>query len=138
MTDDITPEIHQGSVADLGARRASRSPGLAPHAAARGPTDPVVSFDRHELREILGLYGRKVAAGEWRDYAMDFTPHKAVFSVFRRTSEAPMYRIEKDPSLGRRQGAYSVIAAGGLIMKRGHDLARVIAVLERSVKLVVS
>ena len=99
------------------------------------PTAPnpasTVSFDRHELRIILDLYGRKVAAGEWRDYAMDFLRDRAVFSVFRRSSEMPLYRIEKDPRLARRQGAYSVIAATGLILKRGHELDRVLRVLDR-------
>lgn len=96
----------------------------------------VVTFDRRELREILDLYGRKVADGEWRDYAIDFTPQKAVFSIFRRTSEFPLYRIEKVPKLARKQGAFSVIAATGLILKRGHELARVIAVLDKKLKLV--
>ena len=81
------------------------------------------------------LYGRKVAAGEWRDYALDFGREKAVFSVFRRTSEVPLYRIEKWPRLARRQGAYSVVAATGLILSRGHDLKRVLAVLEKGVRL---
>ena len=81
-----------------------------------------VFFTRKEFTEILDLYGRKVAAGEWRDYAIDFGREKAVFSVFRRSSEVPLYRIEKNPRLARRQGAYSVIAATGLILKRGHDL----------------
>jgi hypothetical protein len=89
------------------------------------------------LREILSLYGRKVAAGEWRDYALDFTPYHAVFSIFRRSSEVPLYRIEKDPKLGRRQqGTYCVVVAGGQILKRGHDLAHVIGVLDRRLKLV--
>jgi hypothetical protein len=100
------------------------------------PVPPVISFDRHELSTILNLYGRKVAAGEWRDYAIDFDKNRAVFSIYRRTSEVPLYRIEKDPRLARKQGAYSVVAAGGLVMKRGSDLARVIAVLEKSVRLV--
>lgn len=89
-----------------------------------------VSFDHRELQQILGLYGRKVAAGEWRDYAIDFLRDRAVFSIFRRASEIPLYRIEKDPRLARRQGAYSVVAAGGRILKRGHDLARVLRVLD--------
>jgi len=92
-------------------------------------------FTRRELNQILDLYGRKVAAGEWRDYAIDFGREKAVFSVYRRASEVPIYRIEKSPRLARRQGAYSVIAATGLILKRGHDLARVLAVLEKPVRL---
>ena len=98
----------------------------------------VVSFDRHELRRILDLYGRKVAEGEWRDYAIDFTRDRAVFSIFRRACEIPIYRIEKDPRLARRQGAYSVITPTGLILRRGHDLAKVIRVLDKPVKLVVS
>lgn len=88
------------------------------------------AFDRYELTAILDLYGRKVASGAWRDYAIDLLREKAVFSVYRKASEYPLYRIEKDPRLARKQGAYSVIAAGGLILKRGHDLKRVLSVLE--------
>src|SRR3954447_7153541 len=95
-----------------------------------------VTFDRAELTTILNLYGRMVAAGEWRDYAIDFTRDRAVFSVFRRSSEMPIYRIEKEPRLARRQGAYSVVAATGLILKRGHDLAPVIKVLEKPLRVV--
>jgi Protein of unknown function (DUF2794) len=95
-----------------------------------------VSFDRHELRTILDLYGRMVAAGEWRDYALDFTREKAVFSIFRRSSEVPLYRIEKDPRLARRQGAYAVIAATGLILKRGHELDRVLRIIDRPLRVV--
>ena len=97
-----------------------------------------VSFSREELREILDLYGRKVAEGEWRDYAIDFTRDKAVFSVYRRTAEMPLYRIEKDPKLARRQGAYSVVATSGLVLKRGHELARVLAVLEKRLRVVAN
>src|SRR5215475_8839257 len=96
-----------------------------------------VTFSRRELDRILRLYGRKVAAGEWRDYAIDFLRDRAVFSVFRRTSEVPIYRIEKDPRLARRQGAYSVISATGLIVRRGHELDRVLGVLDRSLQVVV-
>ena len=94
-----------------------------------------VYFDRQEIREILALYGRKVAAGEWRDYAIDFGREKAVFSAFRRASEVPLYRIEKCPRLARKQGAYSVVTATGLILKRGTDLKRVLAVLEKGLRL---
>ncbi len=97
---------------------------------------PSVSFDRRELRVIFDVYGTKVANGEWRDYALDFTASKAVFSVFRRACETPLYRIEKNPTLGRRQGAYSVVDASGLILRRGHDLARVVGVLDRKLRLV--
>jgi len=88
-------------------------------------------FTRQELAAILAVYGRKVAAGEWRDYAIDLGRDKAVFSVFRRSSEIPLYRIEKSPKLARKQGAYSVVAPAGLILKRGHDLLRVLSVLDR-------
>ena len=94
-----------------------------------------IFFTRAEFREILNLYGRKVAAGEWRDYAIDFGKEKAVFCVFRHASEVPLYRIEKNPRLARRQGAYCVIAATGLILKRGHDLSRVLEVLEKNLRL---
>ena len=90
-----------------------------------------ISFDRQELREILGVYGRKVAAGEWRDYAIDLLRDRAVFSVFRRTSEFPLYRIEKNPDLQRKQGQYSIVAPGGLILKRGNELNSVLSVLEK-------
>lgn len=98
---------------------------------------PDVCFDRRELNAILGLYGRMVAAGEWRDYAIDFLKDRAVFSVFRRASEAPLYRIEKTPKLARRQGAYAVVTTTGLILKRGHELARVLAVLDKAALRVV-
>lgn len=95
-----------------------------------------VTFDRRELSELLNLYGRMVAAGEWRDYAIDFLRDTAQFSVFRRSSEMPLYRIVKDPALARRQGAYSVVAATGLILKRGSELSRVLKVLDRKLSVV--
>jgi uncharacterized protein (UPF0248 family) len=108
--------------------------GTAPTAGDRQPPERV-AFDRKELQTILGFYGTKVAEGEWRDYAMDFGREKAEFSVFRRSSEIPLYRIVKDPALARKQGMYSVVAQGGLIMKRGHDLAAVLRVLAKAPKL---
>lgn len=95
-----------------------------------------VSFNRTELQAILNLYGRKVAEGEWRDYAIDFLADKAVFSIYRRTSEVPLYRIEKDPKLARKQGAYSVVVSSGLILKRGPELDRVLDVLDKKLKVV--
>jgi Protein of unknown function (DUF2794) len=95
-----------------------------------------VTFDRRELNRIFSLYGRKVAAGEWRDYAIDFLKDRAVFSVFRRASEVPIYRIEKNPKLARRQGAYSVISATGLILRRGHELDRVLLVIDRKLAVI--
>ena len=110
------------------------SPASVPQSA---PAPATVAFDRHELREIFNLYGRMVASGEWRDYAMDFGKEKAVFSVYRRSNEHPLYRIEKNPKLARKQGDYAVIAVTGLILKRGHELARVLQVLDKPVKLAV-
>jgi|SRR5712692_3366327 len=95
-----------------------------------------VTFDRRELNRILGLYGRMVAAGEWRDYAIDFLKDRAVFSVFRRSSEVPIYRIEKNLRNARRQGAYSVVSATGLIVRRGHELDRVLHALDKAPSLV--
>jgi uncharacterized protein DUF2794 len=95
-----------------------------------------VTFDRRELDHIFSLYGRMVAAGEWRDYAIDFLKDRAVFSVFRRASEVPIYRIEKNPKLARRQGAYSVVSATGLIVRRGHELDRVLRALDKGLALV--
>ncbi len=106
----------------------------------RAPAVPSqIAFDRGELTQILSVYGRKVADGEWRDYAIDARKEKAVFSIFRRTSEYPLYRIEKQPRLSRKQGAYSVVAASGMIVKRGHDLAQVLkAIDKRRPRLVVA
>src|SRR6266704_3807189 len=130
--------------------RGGEAPGSAPRPAGKftlrqvNPT-PInasqsnanpVTFDRAELNRLFGLYGRKVAAGEWRDYAIDFLKDRAVFSVFRRASEVPIYRIEKNPRLARRQGVYSVISATGLILKRGHELERVLRVLDPLLRLV--
>lgn len=95
-----------------------------------------VGFQRSELDRILRLYGRMVAAGEWRDYAIDHLPDRAVFSVYRRASEFPLFRIVKDPALARRQGAFAVVAADGRIVKRGHELDRVLAVFDRKLSLV--
>ena len=95
-----------------------------------------VTFNRFELSRILNLYGRMVADGEWRDYSIDFLRDRAVFSVFRRASEVPIYRIEKDPRLVRKQGMYSVISATGLILRRGHELDRVLLSIDRKPALV--
>ncbi|NWH09574.1 MAG: DUF2794 domain-containing protein [Alphaproteobacteria bacterium] len=96
--------------------------------ATRAPE--LVHFDRRELMAILNVYGRMVAAGEWRDYAIDGLKDAAFFSVFRRASEVPLYRIEKRPRLRQRQGAYAVVTGTGLVLKRGHDLAQVLKVFE--------
>lgn len=90
-----------------------------------------VSFNRQELGVILALYGRMVAAGEWRDYGISTLRDVAVFSVFRRTAEYPLYRVEKRPKLRNRQGMYAVISMDGQVLKRGHDLKTVLRVLEK-------
>lgn len=113
---------------------AKLSPAMPSHAASQAQSQ--VTFDRRELDRILRLYGRKVADGEWRDYAIDFLKDRAVFSIFKRASEVPIYRIEKNPKLAQRQGAYSVISAAGMIMRRGHELDRVLRVLDKSLTLV--
>lgn len=95
------------------------------------PPPEQVTFDRRELGAILRLYGQMVALGEWRDYGLSFLREAAVFSVFRRTAEFPLYRIEKRPKLRARQGMYAVIAMDGQILRRGHELAQVLRVLEQ-------
>src|SRR5271166_1738203 len=105
--------------------------GCCPPARSAHSGSLPVRFDRRELNRILGLYGRMVAAGEWRDYAIDFRDDCAVFSIYRRTSEMPLYRIEKRPRLKARQGQYAVIAVAGQILKRGHELGAVLRVFDR-------
>ena len=114
----------------------SQSKGGEPTGAPASAAPRPVTFDRRELNRILDLYGRMVAAGEWRDYAIDFLKDRAVFSVFRRASEMPIYRIEKNPKLARRQGTYSIVSVTGLILKRGHELDRVLRALDRPLRLV--
>lgn len=96
-----------------------------------------VAFHRTELAVILSLYGRMVAAGEWRDYGISCLKEKAVFSVFRRTAEHPLYRIEKVPKLRSRQGQYVVLGMDGQVLRRGQDLKTVLRVLERKLIRVV-
>jgi hypothetical protein len=95
------------------------------------PKTSVVFFERRELDALLRLYGRMVAAGEWRDYAIDGLKEAAVFSVFQHAAQAPLYRIEKRPALARRQGAWAVIGRGGVIMKRGHELGQVLKAFDK-------
>lgn len=121
-SDASAGENHQ-PVINLGEYRQSR--------------DPLpVTFQRKELDAILWIYGRMVGEGEWRDYAIDHLREKAVFSVFKRSGEMPLYRIEKNPKLAARQGAYSVVNTAGMILKRGHDLRQVLKVFDKVLKLV--
>jgi hypothetical protein len=110
--------------------------GLASLAQPPSGHPAFTSFSRCELNAIFSLYGARVAAGEWRDYSIDFMKDRAVFSIFRRSAERPLYRIEKNPKLTKRQGAYSVVAMTGLILKRGHDLGKVLRVLDRKLSVV--
>jgi hypothetical protein len=118
-----------GSVADPEAQN------LIPLDAARHAAMPVM-FDRRELMQVLNLYSRMVAAGEWKDYAIDSLKESAVFSVFRRASETPLYRIEKTPRLARKQGVFSVVNANGMILKRGHELSSVLRVFDKHLRVV--
>lgn len=120
---------HDGETAGVLAFSRSRDAGSA-------KATPVVSFERTELALILNVYGKKVAAGEWRDYALDFGRERAMFSIYQRTSERPLYVIEKNPKLARRQGQYMVLATDGRILKRGHDLASVLRVLDPQLHVV--
>ena len=110
-------------------------PNVVPFPGQRMPSQ--VGFERAELMRILDLYGRMVAAGEWRDYAMDFTRDFAAFSAFRRTADVPQMRVEKRPALRMRQGMWTLYGEAGQVLKRGHELAGVLAPMERRlVKLV--
>ena len=103
----------------------------------RKDKDPLpVTFHRRELDAILRIYGRMVGEGEWRDYAIDHLKEKAVFSVFKRSGEMPLYRIEKNPKLAAKQGAYCVVNTDGRILKRGHELPQVLKVFDKVLKLI--
>ncbi|KQQ34175.1 MULTISPECIES: DUF2794 domain-containing protein [Rhizobium/Agrobacterium group] len=119
--------------------------GHRPHDAAvvvnlseyRQSLDPApVTFHRRELDSILWIYGRMVGEGEWKDYAIDHLKDKAVFSIFKRSGELPLFRIEKNPKLANKQGAYSVINTNGVILKRGHELPQVLKVFDKALKLI--
>ncbi len=104
---------------------------VLPNNAGRGRRQPDVAFTRAELDQILNVYGFFVASGDWKDYAIDMLKDVAVFSIFRRASEAPLYRIEKNPKLARKQGAYAVISMSGQVLKRGQDLEQVLRIFDR-------
>ncbi len=110
---------------------------VTPFPAPASRIAPQVGFERAELARILDLYGRMVAAGHWRDYAMDMGRDAAIFSAFRRATERPEFRIEKRPALRGRQGMWALVGEGGAVLKRGHELAAILAPVERRlVKLV--
>ncbi|MBU4529800.1 MAG: DUF2794 domain-containing protein [Hoeflea sp.] len=127
--------------ADYAANRGAAVAGA--HSAAidlaelrRRTTPEPVTFQRRELDRILQVYSRMVAEGHWRDYAIDHLRDRAVFSAFRRASEVPLYRIEKDPSRARKQGAFAIISAAGLVLKRGHELDIVLKYFDKAPRLV--
>lgn len=129
MTDQ--PDLPPGEAA------AQRSNVVVDLREYRSNKDPLpVTFHRKELDLILRIYGRMVGEGEWRDYAIDHTAEKAVFSIFKRSGEMPLYRVEKNPKLATRQGAYSVVNTHGMILKRGRDLQQVLKVFDKVLKLV--
>jgi hypothetical protein len=103
-----------------------------------GASSPQIGFERSELKRIIDLYGRMVAAGLWKDYAVEFGRDHAAFWAFRRTAESPEYKIEKRPALRGRQGMWSLIAENGMILRRGHELGPVLAPLERRLLKVVA
>ncbi len=111
-------------------------PPVPPNRQVSRDRSSVVRFDRQELGEILNVYGRRVVAGEWRDYAMDFLRERALFSIYKRASERPLYVVEKNPRLRARQGQYMVMSQDGRILRRGHDLTAVLRVLEPKPALV--
>jgi len=104
-------------------------PTSKPHHKNRQPSQ--VAFNRQELSLILGVYGQMVSNGDWKDYAMDFLKDKAIFSIYRKATEHALYKIEKVPALRNKQGQFAVIAPGGLILKRGHDLKTVLKVFDK-------
>lgn len=124
-------------------RNAARPSGQTPSTVVvdlhtyRQNRDPLpVTFHRRELDAILRIYGRMVGEGEWRDYAIDHLKDKAVFSVFKRSGEMPLFRIEKNPRLAAKQGAFSVVNTDGRILKRGHELPQVLKVFDKTLRLI--
>ena len=135
VSADFMRELPQDNVVKLDSQAGRQQVRPEPVRQPAARLAEIVSFDRRELDLILRLYGFKVASGEWRDYAIDMLRERAVFSVFRRSAEVPLYRIEKNPKLTRKQGAWSVTGADGRVLKRGHDLATVLKILEKRPKL---
>ncbi len=132
MTDQ--PDLPRGEARHQGQTTSEVVVDFHQYKQAKSP--PPVTFHRRELDQILKVYGRMVGEGEWRDYAIDHTRDRAVFSVFKRAGEVPLYRIEKNPKLAGKQGAYSVVNANGMILKRGHELAQVLKVFDNVLRLV--
>ncbi|MEM9733131.1 MAG: DUF2794 domain-containing protein [Pseudomonadota bacterium] len=129
----------KGKLISLAAHRPlgdTGNPNLIVSSTGNPVTPSQINFDRRELQAILRIYGFKVAAGEWRDYAIDSLKDRALFSVYRRASEAPLFCIEKNPKLSRKQGAYSITNTQGAVLKRGNDIVQVLKLFEKQLKLV--
>lgn len=130
MTDQ--PDLRHGE-----SRTADSNSSIVDLKEYKQSKDPLpVTFHRRELDAILWIYGRMVGEGEWRDYAIDHLKDRAVFSVFKRSGEMPLFRIEKNPKLAAKQGAFSVVNTHGVILKRGHELPQVLKVFNKTLKLV--
>jgi hypothetical protein len=130
----VTQDIHLSDEQSSPDFQLLRLPGGG--SAAGATAAPQVGFDRRELQAILDVYGRMVAQGVWCDYAMDFLPTRAIFSIYRRSGESAYYRIVKEPKSARKQGAYAIVMQTGLILKRGSELPRLLAAIEKKPKLV--
>ncbi|MBX9925090.1 MAG: DUF2794 domain-containing protein [Hyphomicrobiaceae bacterium] len=136
MSDSEPIAFHRPGPSIPGRSVAVSSGPSSNNTGGNGREPHVVVFNRLELADIFNVYGRRVASGEWRDYAIDWGRESAVFSIFRRTSEVPLYRVVKAPKLARKQGAYSIVSANGQILKRGHDLKRVLDAIDQRLVLV--
>ncbi|MEO0547770.1 MAG: DUF2794 domain-containing protein [Pseudomonadota bacterium] len=129
-----------GDLISLAARKPLASSGIRNTivASTGNPSKPSqISFDRMELNAILRVYGFRVADGDWRDYAIDHLKDRAMFSIYRRASESPLFTVEKNPKLAKKQGAYSVRNQNGVILKRGHDISQVLKVFDRKLSVVI-
>lgn len=121
--DSVVTKKEQSNVVTLHPKKEQKAP-------------EIVAFHRDELYKILQVYSRRVGTGEWRDYAIDMLRDRAVFSIFHRTSECPVFTIEKNPKLAKKQGAWSVTNATGQVLKRGHELDNVLKIFEKKSKIV--
>ena len=129
-------ELEDGSARATVVPLADSQRGIYSQSTAGFAQPTQIAFNRKELSAILKVYGRNVAAGEWRDYAIDQLKDRAIFSIFRRTSEMPLFRVEKIPKLTRKQGQYAILTASGRIMKRGHDLDQVLKIFDKRLTVV--
>lgn len=126
----------QASAPDLSLVHSNAQPCSTANGQRRPPPPEIVAFNRTELTTLLDVYGRKVSAGDWRDYAMDFLKDRALFSIYQRNSERPMFVVEKNPKLRNKQGQFMVTNHQGRVLKRGHELTQVLKVLDAQISVV--